>query len=248
MTGTTNTAGSAANTITGAGFSRSTQRVCVWAGLMMIPAFFLGLGALAHWIPPPAPTTTAAELTAMFEANRGGIRAGLWVTCFGCALLSPYFAVMTVQIRRIEGTRSPLATTQAISAACAVLEFIFPLFAWQAAAYRADRDPALVQLMFDLGWLPFLGIVSTFVVQLVCIAAAILRDPREDPVFPRWGAYLQIFGALGVMGGSFVVFFHDGPLAWNGLIAWWALVVAFFIWMVGTGWLMLNAVSRDDGL
>jgi hypothetical protein len=231
-----------------AGFSKPMQRLCVWAGLMMIPAFFLGLGGLAHWIPPPAPTTTAAELTAMFDANRGGIRAGLWVTCFGCALLSPYFAVMTVQMIRIEGRRSPLAITQAISATCAVMEFIFPLFAWQAAAYRADRDPGLVQLMFDLGWLPFLGIVSTFVVQLLCIAAAILRDPRENPVFPRWGAYLQFFGAFGVMGGSFVVFFHDGPLAWNGLIAWWALVVAFFIWMSGTGWLMLNAIKNDDEL
>jgi len=233
-------------TISDEGMSRSTQRLCVWAGLMMIPAFFLGLGVLARWIPPPAPDTSAADLAALFQANRLGIRSGLWVTCMGCALLSPFFAVMTVQVRRIEGRRSPLATTQAISAACAVLEFIFPLFAWQAAAYRADRDPALVQLMFDLGWLPFLGIVSTFVVQVLAVAVAILKDPREHPVFPRWGAYLQIFVAFGVSGGSFVVFFQTGPLAWNGVIAWWLLVVAFFIWMIGTGWLLLNAVRNED--
>jgi hypothetical protein len=233
-----------------AAFSAPTQRLCVYAGLLMIPAFFLGLGVLARWIPPPAPGTSATDLAALFEANRTGIRVGLWVTCMGCALLAPFFAVMTTQVRRVEGRRSPLATTQAISAACAVLEFIFPLFAWQAAAYRPERDPALVQLMFDLGWLPFLGIVSTFVVQVLAVAVAILRDPRDEPIFPRWGAYLQVFVAFGVSGGSCVVFFQDGPLAWDGLIAWWLLVAAFFVWMIGTAWLLLRAIGTepaDDG-
>jgi hypothetical protein len=64
---------------------------------------------------------------------------------------------------------------------------------------------------------------------------------RRKPLLPRWSAYLNIWTALGVAPGSFVVFVHNGPLAWNGILAWWLLCVSFFVWMVAMTWLMLRA-------
>jgi len=34
---------------------------------------------------------------------------------------------------------------------------------------------------------------------------------------------------------------HNGPVAWNGILAWWVLCVSFFVWMVAMTWLMLRA-------
>ena len=121
---------------------------------------------------------------------------------------------------------------------------------WQTAAYRVDRSPATVQMLNDLGWLPFVGVVGTAIVQMGCVAAAVLQDKRERPLIPRWAAYVCIWSALGVASGSLVVFVHRGPFAWNGVIAWWLLVVAFFIWFATMTVLMHQASRRlqSEGL
>ncbi len=45
---------------------------------------------------------------------------------------------------------------------------------------------------------------------------------------------------------GFDVFFKDGPLAWNGLIAWWVLVVAFFLWLIVLSVVLLDAIRRQE--
>jgi hypothetical protein len=217
--------------------------MCLWAGLAMMP-LFLGGFLLAGFIPPPAPGTPAAELAAMFAQHRIEIRIGMFLATVGSALLCFLFAAIASQLRRIEGGSSPLVYVQLVAGACAVLEFIFPLFIWQTAVYRGERAAVTVQLLNDLAWLPFLGITSTFLIQQVVIALVILRDRADQGELPRWLAYLNLWTAVGICPGSFVVFVHDGPLSWNGLLAWWVLLVSFFIWLVATGGCMLTATRR----
>lgn len=224
----------------------STQRLCTWLGLAFIPLFLIGFGAIAGFIPPPSPGDSAEQVARMFDADRDRIRIGMWITTGASALLACFFASITVQLRRIEGERAPLATTQAIAGACAVLEFIFPLLVWQTAAYRSGRSAESVQLLNDLAWLPFLGIISTYLVQVFAIAVVILRDKSASPVFPRWAAYLNIWAGFGVASGSLVVFTQTGPFAWNGILAFWLLVVAFFVWMAAMGALLLRAIRSED--
>ena len=78
-------------------------------------------------------------------------------------------------------------------------------------------------------------------VQMLIVAIVVLQDSREDPLLPRWSAYLNIWAALGIAPGSLVVFTHTGPVAWNGVIAFWLLCVAFITWMAVMTWLMLRA-------
>jgi hypothetical protein len=42
-----------------------------------------------------------------------------------------------------------------------------------------------------------------------------------------------------------VTLFHDGPLAWNGVIGFWVPVVAFFIWIVAVAVVLLRAIDRE---
>lgn len=214
----------------------------------MFPLFFIGMGLLAGFIPPPSPADSAQEIAARFAENRSGIRVGLVLTMFASGLLCLYFAAISAQIRQIERGWSALSVAQAIAAACTVLEFIFPLFAWQAAAFRADRSPEMVQMLVDLGWLPFMGITSTFLVQLAIIAWVTLGDDRQEPVWPRWVAYLNAWVFVGIVPGTFCVFFQTGPLAWDGIFAWWVVVISYFVWMCAMTYVMVKAVQRDDAV
>jgi hypothetical protein len=217
------------------------QRLCVWAGITFAPVFLIGLGLVAGFIPPPAPSMTADEVAHMFTQDRDRIRVGIWIVTAAAPLLAFYVAALTHQIRWIAGADSPFATVQVVAGTCLILEFIFPQLVWQTAAFRAERSAEIVQTLNDLAWLPYIGVVGTAMVQMLVMAIVVLQDSREEPLLPRWSAYVNVWAALGIAPGSLVVFTHTGPVAWNGVIAFWLLCVAFITWMAVMTWLMLRA-------
>ncbi len=223
------------------------QRLCVWIGLAFLPLFWLGL-LVAGWFPPPSPDMSADQVMHMFDEDRTAIRTGVWILTAAAPLLAFFGAALTHQIRRSIGA-SPLAGAQTLVAACLILEFIFPQLIWQAGAFRVERDAQLVQLCYDIGWLMYIGVVGTAMVQMALCGIAIMSDRRAEPLVPRWVAYVCFWAALGVAGGSFCVYTRTGPIAWNGVIAFWLLAVAFFIWQLTMSWAMLRAsrrVERDE--
>jgi hypothetical protein len=222
------------------------QRICVWAGIGFAPVFAIGFWAVAHFIPPPSPHMTATAVKAMFVAHHDRIRIGIWIATGAAPLLAFFVAALTHQIKRIAGQQSPLATAQLIAGSCLILEFLFPQLAWQTAAFRSERSAAIVQTLNDLAWLPYVGIVGTAIAQMAIVALVIFQDKRADPLLPRWAAYLNIWAALGVASGSLVVFTKTGPFAWNGVLAWYLLCVAFFVWMVTMTVLMIKASRRVE--
>ena len=225
--------------------SRRAQLVCAGSGIVFMALFFVGFWALAGFVPPPAPGDTARQIASLYAHNRTGIRLGLVLAMFASGLLCPWFAVISVQMQRIEGRRSALAYTQMIAGAATVVEFILPPMIWQTAAYRPERAAATVQTLTDLGWLPFLGIVSTAIVQGYAFGWVILADKRPDPVFPRWVGYFQFWVLTLIVPGSLIVFFTHGPLAWNGVLAWWLVFAAYFLWIVVTSVYLIRAVRSE---
>jgi hypothetical protein len=81
---------------------------------------------------------------------------------------------------------------------------------------------------------------------MVIIAIAILRDVNADPTFPRWVAYYNIYAAIGMAPASFMGLFKTGPLAYNGLLAFWLVAVDFFVWMVVMSVVMMKVIGRDE--
>jgi hypothetical protein len=224
--------------------NQRTQVLCAWAGVACTVVFFVGF-SISGFITPPSPNSGPDEIAQMFRDNQSRIRVGILICSLGAALVAPWSAVIGVQLRRIEGRYSPLAYTQMISGACLVMEFLFPLMAWQAAAFRTERSPELIQAINDLAWLPFLGIACTSVVQGFAIGIVILRDRAAQPAFPRWAGYFNIWIVLMFAPASAIVFFHDGPLAWNGIIAWWLALTTFFLWIVVTTWVLIRAIRQQ---
>jgi hypothetical protein len=163
-----------------------TQRLCVWCGPAMIAAWMIGFWTFAGFVPPPAPGLSKEQVADLFREHGFAIRLGLVLTCFGSALLGPFVGVLSVQLRRIEGPHSPLANSQMVLGAAMPLIFIFPVVILQVAAYRPERSAEAIQLLYDLGWILFIAVVTTVVVQLLVTAIAILGDSRTAPVFPRW--------------------------------------------------------------
>lgn len=208
------------------------QRVFAWSGIVMMVLFLIGFWPVAGYVPPSHPRDSVQEILTFYRDDTDLIRLGLWMTTYAAALCVTFFVVISVQLRRIEGRDSPIAWAQMICGGLFAIEFIIPLMLWQGAAYRPDLDPVMTYRLHDLGWLFFLGVVSTGVLQAILIGVAILRDRREEPVFPRWVGYTSLWCALLFTPGGLIVFFKSGPLAWNGVIAWWLLLAGFGVWVI----------------
>lgn len=225
--------------------NQSVRRVCALSGVGVVVLFFLGFWAVAGFIPPPAPTSSADVVAALFREHHDRIRVGLLIATVAAALLVPWSAEMALQLRRIEGARPVLSLTQFGLGAILALEFIYLIFFWLVAAYRPDRDPGQIQTLNDMAWIPFVGLVSTGVLQALVIGVAMLRDGDRAPVFPRWAGYANIWIALLYVPGALNVFFQTGPFAWNGLLAFYLVLVAFTGWMLLNSYLLLGAIRTD---
>src|SRR5437868_907778 len=95
--------------------SRSLK-LCSLSGPLAFTLFLLGLWPLAHFLPPPSPAASAAEIAGLYAANTLGIRLGAGLVMVSASLFIPLFAAVTVLMKRMEGEDAPLAFTQAISA------------------------------------------------------------------------------------------------------------------------------------
>src|SRR5262249_42242061 len=101
-----------------------------------------------------------------------------------------------------------------------------------------------------MGWIPFVGLTSTLVLQVTVFGVAILLDRRKRPVFPRWLGYYNLWVALMFLPGTFNVFYQSGPLSRNGIIASYIPLTVFATWLVITSFYLSRAVDTmaDDEL
>ena len=208
------------------------QRAMVWCGPAMLVLWIGAFIFIAGFIPPSHPALSADAVVQLYSDNTTGIRLGMVIAMAGCALLVPYGAVISGQLKRIDGAKA-LADTQFVSSALLSLEFITPIGIWMAVAYRFDdRAADLTRALHDVGWILFMTVIWSLFVQLICIGVAILIDRKPKPTFPRWIAYLNFWIALLIIPAGLVLFFKDGPFAWNGLVGLYVPLVAWVIWFI----------------
>jgi hypothetical protein len=161
----------------------------------------------------------------------------------------PFFAVICLRVRRVEDKWGVLSVTQVFASVIFVPGFMFPLVFLAAAAFRPEqRAPEITQTLDDLFWLMFIGPVGSVIVQALVLAAASFLDRAEPRTFPRWFGYFNVWYALLALPGIAVFIFNDGPLAWNGIFAFWIPLVAFTAWLVAMAAVMLRSISAEQAV
>jgi hypothetical protein len=211
--------------------SKRAQMLCLYSGIVFVVV--LGAGCLlAKILPPPSPHETAQQISSMYLHNTTQIRIGLMITMIGAAFQLPFVALISVQMRRIEGRTAALSYTQLIAGATTCLVITMPVMMLAAAAFRPTRDPQLTLLISDLGLIPIIMVYPPSTIEALAAGIAILMDKSPKPVFPRWvGIYNIATGILFIPAGL-TLFATHGAFAWNGLVTLWVPTAAFFVWFV----------------
>ncbi|HEY1967158.1 MAG TPA: hypothetical protein VGH89_04380 [Pseudonocardia sp.] len=220
------------------------MRAFVWTGLMLVLMTAVGFGWLMHMVPPPSPADSAQQTLSWVHGHQTSILIGAAMVTFFWSFWVTWAAPLILYIRRME--RVPLLTFASLAnvgGGAAVITTI--AVAWTVMAFRAE-NPLIVQVFNDFGFFLFLYTWPPFGIWMVIIALAIFRDVNPEPTFPRWVAYYNLYAAVGMVPASFMGLFKTGPLAYNGVLAFWVVAIDFFLWMVVMSLVVMNAITRDQ--
>jgi hypothetical protein len=221
------------------------QRVCAWGGMVCVSLFFTAF-AFMHFIPPISPGKSAEQIAHHYQDHTNSIRFGAAMMLISSLFYASFTAVISAQMRRIPGIHPAAVYTQLAAGAFACLTFLVPGLIFEVAAFRPDRDPSEIQLLNDMGWIFMVMPWMPFLCQNWTFAYAILSDRREEPLFPHWLAYFNVWSIIVFSPAIALPFFKTGLFAWNGLLVVWIPAFVFIAQFVVNVWALLRAIDREE--
>lgn len=210
-------------------------------------AFVVGWILLARFaLPAPSPAWSAEQLAAFYVENKNRIRLGCIVALFFLPLFALPLGVVLARIRRTERGTPVFTYASLVLMPIALFLLILPFIAWSVAAFRPEQlQPQITQALNDLGWFIFLFTWAVFTVLFTLMAIAILRAEADNEPLPRWSAYLLLWCGLLFAGSALIIFFKDGPFAYDGLVGLYIPVVATAIFQAGMFVALAQALLSD---
>jgi hypothetical protein len=226
--------------------NRKMQLLCTWGAPVTVVFDLIGW-LIAGIIPrPPAASDTPEQIVAWYAHNPTAVRAGLLIALLGVCGVGPLMAVISTQMMRIEGRRPVLSLLQLAAGVVTWVMLFIPMLIMNVAAFRPDRSPEITMALTDLAWILFVTPIGPFIVQNLAIALAVFSDQTTPPVFPRWVGYANIWVALLFCPAAAAYFFKTGPLAWQGIFAFWLGLVMYTIWAFIMFITLRRAIRTDE--
>jgi hypothetical protein len=219
----------------------------VWWMTWFFPAWYAVFGViiclLTRVTPPPRPDVSAADKVAFFNQHHLTIQIGfaaLLVLLGGAAMTN---GLVAYQMKRMSvGSVFAYGYIGGMSVG-AIPGFLLVTVCFLTAAFRPDRDPKLISLLYDLGMLSYNGSLGCFSIAYLVLAIAILYD--RNNIFPKWFAYVSIWQIITEVIATQMFVFPSGPFAWNGSIAFWWAVVVFSVWLGALIMLLRTAAASE---
>jgi len=222
------------------------QKLCASCGIVAMVLFFIGL-IVASWIPVPSPTLTAIEVAEMYQSKTNAIRICGVIVMISTMFGAPFYAAISMQLRRMEGDARPVMSyAQLCAGAAGLIFFILPGLLMVIAAYRPERAIEVTYALNDLVWIITIMPWPLGAMQALIIGITIFKHHSSAPVFPRWLAFFNIWIAVLFIPGSLIPFFKTGPFAWDGILAFWIPATVFGLWYIVMQLQLFKAINTEQ--
>ena len=221
------------------------QKIFAWSGPFSMSMVLIAV-SIAGFLPPPSPAASAEQIATFYRTNGSAISVGGILVMLSTAPFLLFIAVLSAQIKRIEGDARTFTYAQLTSGTASMTPIIlFPL-AWCVAAFRPEGSAEVIRVFNDLGFITMVLVTPPAMIQVLVVGLAILSDRRKRPVFPRWVGYVSILCTLVDFPGMLCVLYKTGPLAWNGIIAGGLPSLVFFPWVILMAVMLTRAIKQQE--
>lgn len=228
-------------------FGRPQSKIDVWICFWVVPIFYSLFGVifvpLTRVMPPPRPDVTADQMVHFLHQHALTIQIGFALLMFVIGGAGVSNGIVMYQIKRMSVSPAFAYSYLAALAVGAIPGCLMAAISFLAAAFRPDRDPQIVALLYDMTFLSFVGSLGCFTTAYLVFAIAVLLD--KNAVFPKWLGYITIWQIVTEVLAVPVWIFKSGPFAWNGSISFWMGTAVFGFWEVCLIVLLKIAVERQ---
>ena len=215
-----------------------------WAMVVFYQLFSLVFFVLTRTQPPAKPWWEPPRIEQWFADNHTGLLVGFGIMFVVTGMVASQNALNAYSMRRMSVSRAYAYSYLVLISLSALPGMLLMCVALSVGAMRPERDPALINWLYDLGFLSYVGTMGVFLIASAVWMVAILLD--TNGVLPKWFAYLNLCNALTEVVVSPAWVFKRGPFAWDGVIAWWIDMVVFGIYACASFIVLRQMIQRED--
>lgn len=220
----------------------------LWLAWYTVIVFYNVFGVcffgLTRTQPPPPAWWDAARVVQWFDRMHAGLLMGFAIIFLIGAFSVASTALIAYSMRRMSVSPAFAYAYLILYSLAAVPGMLLTCISLVVGALRPDRDPRLISLLYDFGFLSFSGTMGVFLVGSVVWAVAILLD--RNRVLPKWFGYLNVCNALTEVVVATCWILKSGPFAWNGVISFYINMVVFAAYTGVFITLLQRMILRED--
>jgi Domain of unknown function (DUF4386) len=218
-------------------------RVGAATGVAAVVLFAVGFAIVPAVPDADAP---ASEMASYFADDPNAIQVGSAFLAASALALLWFLATLTSVLRAAEGGPR-LASTAFGAGLLAIGVFLAGIAIFSVAALRPENmqaSPELAQALYDFNAMGYAVSALVFGGFFVAVAVVTLRFGG----LPAWLGWLALVAALATVLRLGSLFTTDGPFAFDGVLGFWAGLVAFAAWTLAASIVLVEALGRPGGL
>ena len=217
------------------------QYLCFWSIPIFYTLFGLVFVPLSWMMPPRSPDSSMAEIVAFMQSENLLIACVILILSVGLAAVGN--AVYMTQMRRMTVSPAFRFAFMAGSITGPVVGCLFPMFCFGLGAFRPDYDPDILAMLYDFGYLSFIGCLGCFCLMWSMLGLSILLD--QNNILPKWLGYYTVWQFVTELFAATVWIAKTGPFAWDGLLAFWFNMVLYVPWQIIVYYYIYKAIQNQ---
>lgn len=224
---------------------RQSKKLDQWIAFWSVPFFFTVFGVvfvpLSWMMPPRSPSASQPEILSFMQSPNLLIACAILILVFGLAPVAN--AVYLNQIRRM--SVSPVLRYSVLmgSMTGTIVGMLFAMFCFGLGAFRPGYDPAILAMLYDFGYLAFIGSLGCFCIMWMAFGLAIILD--QNNILPKWLGYYTVWQYVTELMAAPVWIAKSGPFAWNGLVTFYFAMALYVPWQIIVYFCIYRAI-RDQ--
>ncbi len=203
------------------------QWLCFWT----VPVFYQVFGVvfvpLSWMMPPRSPSNSMEGIIEFMQSPNLMVACAIYMLVWGFAAVVSG-GVYMIQMKRM--TVSPVMRYCFLigQAVGGIVGALFPMICFGLGAFRPGYDPEILAMLYDFGYLSFMGSLGCFCLPWLVLSLSILLD--KNRILPKWIGYWTAWQYVTelLIASSWIA--KTGPFAWDGLLAFWFNMVIFVPW------------------